>query len=241
MGIEKCFPVFFGTLFLWCREKVVYLAFWGYISCLQRLTGCFVQLRRILSLFDESGVWSEPYVRAGYDVTCVDLSLGLDVLDFDYRGVGVSGILAAPPCTHFSGSGARWWGEKDVDGRTAEGLALIDRTLEVVDYWITRGTLRFWVLENPVGRLQRLRPGLGKPWYFQPWWYGDAYTKKTGLWGRFNRGLRRSEVEPVMYTDKNGKRGSWYWAKLGGTSERTKRLRSQTPPGFARAFFEANP
>ncbi len=29
--------------------------------------------------------------------------------------------------------------------------------------------------------------------------------------------------------------------KLGGSSMRTKNLRSQTPAGFARAFFECNP
>ena len=43
-----------------------------------------------------------------------------------------------------------------------------------------------------------------------------------------------------MY-ESAGKRGSWQWAKLGGKSERTKRLRSQTPRGFALAFAEANP
>lgn len=42
-----------------------------------------------------------------------------------------------------------------------------------------------------------------------------------------------------MYETKNGKRGSWMWANLGGKSERTKELRSITPMGFSRAFATA--
>ena len=34
--------------------------------------------------------------------------------------------------------------------------------------------------------------------------------------------------------------GSRMHTQYGGKSERTKMLRSQTPPGFALAFFEAN-
>ena len=90
--------------------------------------------------------------------------------------------------------------------------------------------------ENPVGRLPRLVPELGKPrMYFNPCDYGDPYTKKTGLWGDFNTNLPKNPVEP----ERVCKQGSWV-QKLGGKSERTKELRSMTPPGFAQAFFEAN-
>ncbi len=102
---------------------------------------------------------------------------------------------------------------------------------------------QWWALENPVGRLPKLFPkslGPAKMW-FHPCDHGDPYTKKTGLWGDFTTFGPSDPVEPIMYTDKNGKRGSWYWAKLGGKSDRTKELRSNTPPGFARAFKRANP
>lgn len=71
--------------------------------------------------------------------------------------------------------------------------------------------------------------------YFHPWEYGDAYTKKTALWGEFNEPVR-TPVEPIRACAQ----GSWV-QKLGGKSERTKELRSATPMGFARAFFLANP
>lgn len=191
----------------------------------------------ILSLFDFTGTWSRPYREAGYNVIQVDIKLGSDVLKFmPTPGCSVHGVLAAPPCTDFSVSGARWWKDKDADGRTEASLGLVDATLSLID----EVSPHWWALENPVGRLQRLRPQLGSPFYFQPHWYGDPYTKKTGLWGSFNRNLKRRDVEPVVY-ESAGKKGSWMWAKLGGTSDRTKTIRSTTPPGFARAFFDANP
>lgn len=184
----------------------------------------------IISLFDYSGNWPSFYKEAGYDVYSLDIKNGMDILDIDRSDLpdNVYGILAAPPCTDFASSGAQYWKVKDEDGRTAHSLALIDKTLEIVSWY---QDLKFWALENPVGRLQKLRPALGAPWYFNPCDFGDPYTKKTGLWGNFNRDMVKTPVAP----DPN----SWIM-KLGGKSERTKELRSMTPLGFAKAFFTAN-
>ena len=148
-----------------------------------------------------------------------------------YEGRNIQVVLLAPPCTHFTISGAQYWKAKDADGRTDELLQIVDACLELVK----RTQPKFWALENPVGRLPKLRPAIGKPWYWQPHWFGDAYTKKTGLWGDFNNDLTRKEVDPIRVS----KQGSWLM-KLGGSSERTKELRSFTPPGFAQAFCNAN-
>lgn len=186
--------------------------------------------KTIISLFDYSGNWPSFYKKAGYDVYQVDIKHDIDILELTRADMPerVHGVLAAPPCTDFAGSGAQYWKAKDLDGRTAASLALVDKTLEIIAWTQPE----FWAIENPVGRLKTLRPQLGDPWYFQPWWFGDAYTKKTGLWGKFNKNLPRAEVEP----DPN----SWIM-KLGGKSERTKELRSMTPLGFAEAFYLANP
>ena len=190
-------------------------------------------MKIILSLFDYSGNWPKYYREAGYEVYSLDIKNGFDILELDvYNDIiplgKIHGILAAPPCTDFAGSGAQYWKQKDLDGRTAKSLELIDKVLEIVD----KTNPIWWALENPVGRLQKLRPQLGNPWYFQPHWFGDTYTKKTGLWGKFNKDLPRNDVKP----DPN----NWIM-KLGGKSERTKELRSMTPLGFAKAFFLANP
>ena len=210
----------------------------------------------ILSLFDYSGDWSKPFMLAGYTVFHIDIKLGIDILQWDYRTYlskkyyNVVGILAAPPCTHYAGSGAQYWKAKDSDGRTAQNNLLMEKTLEIVDYYRPA----FWVMENPVGRLRRMLRGEYKPgepqisvpdslkdvvsdiaMSFNPYDYGDPYTKKTLLWGEFNTDLELNRVEPI----RSNKQGSWLQS-LGGKSERTKELRSMTPPGFARAFFEAN-
>lgn len=191
--------------------------------------------KRLLSLFDFSGRWSSPYLEAGWDVIQVDIKLGSDILNIDldtnpFNGP-IHGVLAAPPCTDFAGSGAQYWGQKDADGRTDASVALVRKTLDIINYCQPE----FWALENPVGRLPKLVPEIGKPWYFQPYWFGDAYTKKTGLWGVFNKPEITDSVEPI----KACSQGSWLM-KLGGKSERTKELRSMTPMGFAKAFYKAN-
>lgn len=212
----------------------------------------------ILSLFDRTGNWPKPYAEAGHAVITYDLgSAQFDGVDYMYtnrrhiqgginnwksllRGIRPDIILAAPPCTDFASSGARWWFEKDNDGRTLISQFIIDDTLELIEYFKPR----CWALENPVGRLPTLFPEvLGKPkLIFNPCDYAgyldspevNAYTKKTCLWGKFNIPVQKP-VDPQKVCPQ----GSWI-QKLGGKSERTKFLRSMTPMGFAKAFYETN-
>lgn len=188
----------------------------------------FVEDRIILDLCGGTGSWSAPYREAGYDVRLVTLP-EQDVRLFKVPAEPIHGILVAPPCDHFSGSGAQYWLEKDEDGRTLEALSIVDACLRIVGVCKPQ----WWALENPVGRLIHY---IGPPrMSFDPCDYGDPYTKKTLLWGEFNT-PKRNPVEPVRVCSQ----GSWLM-QLGGKSEKTKRLRGITPPGFARAFFEANP
>lgn len=198
----------------------------------------------ILSLFDYTGNWAAPYAEAGHDVILWDIKHDPDMFsrfcdineantDFFYEHIfdnygTVDGILAAVPCTDFAGSGARWWADKDKQGSTDLSLQLVYQTLRIIDLCQPY----FWEIENPVGRINKLVPELGKPWYFQPFWYGHPYTKKTGLWGNFNKPKPTNIVAPTE--------GSMMWKKYGGKSARTKEMRSETPIGFAYAFYEAN-
>lgn len=220
--------------------------------------------RVIVSLCDYSGAWIRPYVEAGYTVAQFDLKHGDDVTDFVETMAGIDaicrdlgrdarvvGVLAAPPCTDFASSGARWWPSKDADGTTAESVRIAESCMAIIDACRPD----WWALENPVGRIARLVPRLAaeRVWYFNPcefagWLMGEAsdrecYTKRTGIWGTATMPPKR-EREPVMFerTRADGRvvRGSWMWANLGGKSERTKTLRSNTPEGFARAFALVN-
>lgn len=180
--------------------------------------------RIILDLCGGTGAWSRPYRNAGYDVRIIDpLVNDADVRLFEIPTQSIHGILAAPPCTHFASSGARWWKEKGVKP-LLDGLAIVDACLRI----ILMCEPQWWALENPVGRLIHY---LGSPvMYFHPYDYGDPYTKKTALWGSFNV-PEEHPVEPI-----EGSKTHRY-----SPSEGRWRLRSVTPVGFAKAFFEANP
>ena len=177
----------------------------------------------ILDLCGGTGSWSAPYRDAGYRVEVVDVLTGRDVRLLE-RARDVLGVLAAPPCTEFAGSGARWWARKG-KGPLLDGLSIVDACLRIV--WVCRP--RWWALENPVGRLSRyLGPARMT---FQPFEYGDPWSKRTCLWGEFTLPTRGPVVEPK-------KELSPWWVS---PSPRRAALRSVTPPGFAQAFFESNP
>lgn len=198
----------------------------------------------VIDLCGGTGSWSKPYRDAGYMVRVVDPATDLPkpwgnritVFELLYAlrhnlsahaDLIGCGLLMAPPCTAFSGSGARWWKGKDASGETAQGVAVVRQCLEIKS--ILRP--RWWALENPVGRIARLVPELGKWRYsFQPNNHGDPYTKRTLLWGEFNTPAR-NDVEPTE--------GGKIW-RMAPSPDRAKK-RSITPSGFARAFFEANP
>lgn len=202
----------------------------------------------ILSLFDYSGNWPRPYAEQGHNVICLDIKNGHDLADMNCEWLNdnvlddwgtVDAILAAPPCTDFASSGAQYWVQKDKDGRTAASVHLVRQVLRAVEFLQPD----WWAMENPAGRLNRLIPELVDygPWYFDPCDFGDPYTKKTGLWGTFIPPLplfvgADLRVEPIRVCPQ----GSWL-QRLGGKSIRTKELRSETPTGFANAFFAANP
>lgn len=179
--------------------------------------------RLILDLCAGSGSWSEPYKRAGYRVRRVTLPAD-DVRTFIVED-DVWGILAAPPCTEFSLA-------KNGQPRDfAEGLSCVNACMRLV----LTARPRWWALENPVGLLGRW---LGRPRdVFEPFEFGDPWSKRTALWGEFNPPKRGMRVQPI---DGGGPLCSECYPddpRVCSLSDH----RARTPAGFARAFFEANP
>lgn len=195
----------------------------------------------LLSLCAGEKNWERWYEEAGYSVVSItlpehDITKTLftpDTIIFKKYGIyskgditvkikRIHGILAAPPCTEFVSSGARWWKDKPPEKHQA-ALVVVAFCMHTI---IVANPV-FWALENPVGRLRNV---LGPPaMYFNPCDYGDPYTKKTCLWGNF----KKPRKNPVKPTD-----GSKLW-RLSPSKDRAK-LRAITPPGFAQAFFRAN-
>lgn len=190
----------------------------------------------ILDLCSGTGAWSEPYVKAGYDVRCVDLKDGHDVRTYTPPD-NVHGILAAPPCAMFSL--ARQRAIKPTNFK--EGMELVEACMAIIWTCAESGSLKWWALENPVGHLRRF---LGRPALtFEPWHYGDTHRKRTDIWGYFElpkrKPLRLLPPRPKGRGDGNSR--DWSFAKRAEGGFTRAELRAMTPPCFARAFFRANP
>ena len=191
--------------------------------------------KTVISLFDKTGNWAQPYVEAGYEVITFDIQNGQDIADFsteyftenfDINDVFL--ILAACPCTDFASSGSKHFDAKDADGRTEASKDLVFKTLQTIEYFRPQ----LWALENPVGRLQSTT---GLPdWRmgFHPHNFGEDYTKKTLLWGNFNPEVETANVIPYA--------GSKSFTESGSKSIATKNKRSATPLTFAYSFFKSN-
>lgn len=181
---------------------------------------------------------------AGYDVRVITLP------EYDVRTYepppNVWGILAAPPCTEFSVlnciAAPR---ERD----EAAGMEIVNACLRIIN----QCKPAWWALENPRGYLRKY---LGEPRLtFQPWQYGDPWTKATDIWGDFNKpaplfGKWEDVPKLPLYTrPKREKPNFAYlhksaWESIPQLSyhkpETDAEFRAMTPPGFARAFYEAN-
>lgn len=96
-------------------------------------------------------------------------------------------IIAFPPCTHLSGSGARWFEKKRNDGRQRDGIEFFCKFLNVDCEKV--------VIENPIGIIsgdyvKKWFPDLAEKYglpikptqIIQPWMFGDNYSKSTCLW-----------------------------------------------------------
>jgi hypothetical protein len=185
----------------------------------------------ILDVGGGSGEWSRQYRLAGYDVRIIDPTVWPFMRASDVPAGKVHGLLLAIPCTEFAGSGARWWEKKarEEPWKLEEAVATAREFLAVRE----RTDPDWWAVENPSGRLWKQVPELGKPRYsFHPWEYGDPEKKRTCMWGEHARPIPTVTVPPADIHARVH--------RMAPSPDRA-RMRSITPAGFARAFFEANP
>ena len=190
--------------------------------------------RVVLDLCAGSGAWSEPYERDGYDVVRVTLPKH-DVRTWRVPTMWIQrrhvvGVLAAPPCEAFS-LAANGHG-KSHERRFSSALEVVTACLRIVA--LVRPT--WWALENPIGYLHRW---LGTPRdVWEPFEFGDPWSKRTGIWGDF----RIPERGPFVKAKGAGP----LCLECDPSRRREPRCsvaahRAVTPPGFARAFRKANP
>lgn len=183
----------------------------------------------VLIACEFSGVVRDAFIRHDHEVLSCDLlpaeSPGphhqgsvLEILD-----KGWDMMIAFPPCTHLANSGARWFPEKQADGRQQGAVNFF--------MCLANAPIPKICIENPIGIMSTK---FRKPdQIIQPWQFGHGETKSTCLW---LRGLKR--LEPTNYVARQyggvSGREQRTW-KLSPTADRWKK-RSRTLQGIADAM-----
>ena len=133
---------------------------------------------KVLIACEYSGAVRDAFIRAGLDAMSCDL-LPTDAPGPHYQG-DVRDVLdypwdlmiAHPPCTHLSVSGARHFADKRMDGRQKSAAAFF--------MMLARANIPKIAIENPVCIMSSL---YRKPdQVVHPWQYGHPETKATCLW-----------------------------------------------------------
>ena len=164
-------------------------------------------------------------------------------------GGGWDMMIAFPPCTHLTVSGAMHFKEKIADGRQQQGrdffMAMINAPIKKI------------AVENPIGVMSTYYRNPDQ--IIQPYFFGDGFTKTTCLWLK-NLPLLQHFKEVDLFNDKithvntsneykewlckkTGKlkrQQMWYYQTLlnAKTKEERSTLRSKTFPGIAKAMAE---
>ncbi len=200
-------------------------------------------MKTILQLCADTGSDTKPYKDAGYNVILVGKDIGVENY---HPPKDVYGIIANPVCTEFST--ARSTGK----ARNPEkGMELVRECQRI----ISECNPVFWVIENPA--TGRLKDYLGEPvMTYEPWHYGSPWTKKTALWGKFNKPERVYQKwedvpkNPNLYVQPTRPKPSM--AKMHKSAvkhiqefsdfhpDSDMEFRSLCSQKFARAFYEAN-
>ena len=196
-------------------------------------------MKIVLSLFDYTTNMVQPWARTNHTCFCVDIqhpkgtikkekniyTVGADIMDYFPPREQVKIVFAFPPCTHLAVSGARHFKHKGLKS-LINSLSLFNRAVELAEYIAAP-----YMIENPVSTVSTY---YRKPDYiFQPWQYGDYYTKKTCLWV----GNEFVMPDPVFKNPPPNIKSKMHL--LPPSKERAS-LRSATPKNFATWVWMAN-
>lgn len=197
---------------------------------------------KVLVACEYSGRVRDAFTARGHDATSCDL------LPSDTPGRHEQGdvtellsrdwdmVIGFPPCTNLSCISASHWARWQADGTQ-------QRAIDFFMQFANLDHIPMVAIENPAGIMSTVwrRPDQ----YVQPWWFGDPWTKRTGLW---LKGLPLLVPDQVVKsqgswvgTQRTSKKGilSAEGSKLLGhkrTGEGRSKARSTTFYGVARAM-----
>lgn len=177
---------------------------------------------KVLIACEYSGTVRDAFTELGHEAMSCDLLPTekpghhyegdvQDVLDYPWDL-----MIAHPPCTHLSVSGARHFKEKQLDGRQQTAVAFF--------MLLAKADIPMIAIENPVCVMSSL---WRKPdQIIQPWQYGHGETKSTCLWLKGLPDLTPTEIV-------EGREARIH--RLPPSEERWK-IRSETYLGIAKAM-----
>lgn len=172
---------------------------------------------------------------------CLDLLDGhCEFYTFDGRYHRIDGtwdiIIAHPPCTYLTNAGNKWFKPEYKDRFPDREAKRDDAVKFFMDIWYSNCDRV--AIENPQGVMSsRFRP---PDQYIEPYMFGDAAKKKTGLWLRGLATLRPTNVvKPVIVECKSGaKEPKWHIDTMRLPPAQRSKARSKTYPGIAHAMAD---
>lgn len=133
---------------------------------------------KVLIACEFSGIVRDAFIRRGHDAMSCDI-LPTERPGPHYHGdvrdvldAGWDMMIAHPPCTHLSVSGARHFAAKRLDGRQQSAIQFF--------MMLAQSGIERIAIENPVSIMstQWRKPDQ----IIQPWMFGHGETKSTCLW-----------------------------------------------------------
>jgi hypothetical protein len=206
-------------------------------------------MKKVLIACEESQAVTIAFRRLGFEAFSCDIlpSTGghpewhyqQDVFEVINKGWDL--MIAHPPCTYLSVSGAKHLYNKD--GSPNEERYNNQRQALLFVKQLMNANIKHIAIENPISVISTK---LCKPdQIVQPYWFGDSASKSTCLWIK-----NLPKLEPTNMVDKGqfkewiGKNGKtkkqpmWYYEALtkAKTTEERRGLRSKTFQGIADAM-----
>lgn len=147
-------------------------------------------MAKVLVACEYSGTVRDAFIAAGHDAMSCDLlptetpgphyqGSVFDVIDYPWDL-----MIAHPPCTHLSVSGARHFAAKRLDGRQQSAASFFMR--------LAKAGIQHYAIENPVCVMSSLWRQPDQT--IQPWQFGHGETKATCLWLKNLPPLRPTNV-----------------------------------------------
>jgi len=178
----------------------------------------------ILIACEFSGIVRDCFISNGHN------AISIDLLNSERPGPHIIGnilehldnewdmMIAFPPCTDLSSSGAWKWKEKQANGSQAKAIEFFQA--------LVCAPIPLIAIENPIGIMST---AYRKPdQIIQPWQYGHGETKATCLWLKGLPPLTPTEV----VSGRVGRILSY------GPSKDRWKLRSKTYQGIAQAMAD---